>query len=90
MPMKTPKKKERMESYERAMCSFKSHIGHEIRYYSNGHSENTGELLRITTKEDLDYYTPIIILWLKDTPFQVKVYEDQFRECVTCKANKSE
>lgn len=87
---KKTKKQVALESFERAQKFFnEEHMGHEIRYYSDGHVNNTGKLVRTTTKEDADYYAPIILLWLEGSPFQIKVYEEQFRECVTCKVESA-
>jgi hypothetical protein len=78
-----------LEAFKRAYNSFNNeHMGHEIQYYGDGHSNNFGKLLRVTTKEDSDYYAPIIILWLEGLSFSIKVYEEQYRECKTCKTKR--
>jgi hypothetical protein len=73
-----------LKKIEKHANEMKFHLGHRVRYYTDGHSENFGTILRMNIRWDINGLE--IRLEEREGAFPIRIFSDQLRACVTCEA----
>ena len=65
-----------MTKLQKRQLQDNTHIGHVVQFYSNGHPNNKGLVLRTRIHSDIG-----VQIYLKGFPFPTMIYSDQIISC---------
>lgn len=79
--------KREMNRLEKELSFVIPHVGHTIQYYANLSDQNFGILERANIQENIS----AVAIWLKipDSPFPIKTFSTQIRDCSCLKKDVS-